>query len=120
MALAMQTISGRSAKLRACEAKIAGVLGPLGEAQLILLTLASSIAEELFFRVAVQDVVGFPLAVVIYTVLNTGPGFLAWAPIAAACAALFGGLVAGGFGLLAATTAHAVVNYLSLRRIAST
>ena len=72
LALAMQLVAGRSAKFRECEAKIAGAIGPIGEARLILLTLAASVGEEMFFRVAVQDAVGLPLAVVIYTVLKIG------------------------------------------------
>ena len=116
-ALALERLARRSGAVHRCERRIAALLGPLRDGQILQLSLLSAIAEELFFRLALQDALGLPAAVAIYAGLSTGPGFWAWAPIAAAAAALFGGLLQLGFGLLAATAAHAVINYLSLRRI---
>ena len=96
------------------------MVGPLSEAQLLTLSLVSAVAEEFFFRLAVQDALGLPASVALYVLLNTGPGFWSWALIALGSGLLFSGLVATGFGLLAATTAHAIINYLSLRRILPT
>jgi len=100
-----------------CEQRLAGLIGPLREHQIQVLAMLSAIAEEWFFRLAMQDALGMPIAVAIYGGLSTGPGLWAWAPVAGGAAAVFGGLVAGGFGLLSATVAHAVITYLSLRRI---
>lgn len=119
-AAALASAARRSAALRRCEQRIAAVLGAMGEGSVLVLSLWSAVAEELFFRLAVQDALGLPAAVALYTLMNTGPGFWAWAPVAVLGALLFGGLVASGLGLLSATAAHAVINYLSLRRILPT
>jgi membrane protease YdiL (CAAX protease family) len=109
--------SRANAGVRACEQRIGAVLGTLRDAGLIALSMLSAVAEEFFFRLAVQDALGLPIAVALYVVLNTGPGFWSWAPVALGFGLLFGAMVDSGLGLLAATVAHAVVNYLSLRRI---
>jgi hypothetical protein len=114
---ALALLARRVPAVRACEARIAAVVGGLQDPQLLQLALLSAIGEEAFFRVAAQDEFGLPVAVAVYAALSTGPGFWAWAPIAAGAAALFGGLLCAGAGLLAATTAHAIATYLSLRRI---
>lgn len=106
-----------SAAVRKVELRVAAVLGPMDETRLCVFALLAAVAEELFFRLAAQDALGWPLAVAFYVAVNTGPGFLAWIPIALGAGLLFSGMVAAGFGLLSATAAHAVVNYLSLRRI---
>jgi hypothetical protein len=116
-AAVLALLSRRVPAVRACEARIAAVVGGLQDPQLLQLALLSAIGEEAFFRVAAQDEFGLPVAVAVYAALSTGPGFWAWAPIAAGAAALFGGLLCAGGGLLAATTAHAIATYLSLRRI---
>lgn len=108
-----------SPRIRSCEGRIREMLGQLDDHQVLMLSLISAVAEELFFRAAVQDAVGVPITVAIYVLLNSGRGMLCWLPVSAVSAAIFGGLVWSGAGLLAATTAHAIVNYLTLRRILS-
>lgn len=110
-------IARRSGAVRGCEQRIAAVLGHLDDRVVLLLSVWSALAEEFFFRLAVQDALGWPTAVALYVVLNTGPGFWSWAPVALGYGLLFGSLVHHGLGLLSAAAAHAVVNYLSLRRI---
>lgn len=108
-----------SAAVRRVELRIAGLLGAMDETRLCAFSLLAAVAEELFFRLAAQDALGPPLAVALYVVVNTGPGFLWWMPVALTAGVLFSGMVVLGFGLLSATAAHAIVNYLSLRRILS-
>lgn len=100
--------------------RIATLLGPLSENQILALSILSAVAEELFFRLALQGAFGMAVAVGVYTGLNTGPGFWRSAWIALFAGLLFSGMVELGFGLLSATTAHAIINYLSLRRILPT
>lgn len=109
--------SRASVAVRGCELRVATLLGPMPDRAVLGLALLSAVAEEFFFRLAVQDALGMPAAVALYVVLNTGPGFWAWAPVALASGLLFSGLVALGCGLLAATVAHAVMTYLALQRI---
>ena len=117
---ALLGVAGRLNSVRRCGERVVSLLGPLGESQILALSLLSAVAEEMFFRLAVQEAFGMPVAVALYVLLNTGPGFWAWSWIALAAAILFSGLVQLGFGLLAATAAHAIINYLSLRRILPT
>ncbi|MBK8099131.1 MAG: hypothetical protein IPK26_18640 [Planctomycetes bacterium] len=114
---ALTLASRRLRSLRTIEQRLATALGPLGETSILWLSLLGALAEEMFFRLAVQDLAGLTGSVALYTVMNTGPGFWAWAPVALLSALLFSGLVLGGCGLLAATTAHALMNYFTLRRI---
>jgi hypothetical protein len=119
-ALLLALASRRSAGLARCEGRIAAMLGPLSEGQVVALATTAAIAEELFFRLAVLDAIGPLLAVACYAALNTGPGFWPWLPVAMLFAGAATALMQAGFGLLSATTAHALVNYLVLRRILPT
>ncbi|MGE3174634.1 MAG: CPBP family intramembrane glutamic endopeptidase [Planctomycetota bacterium] len=113
-------LAARLPPIARCERRFASLLGPLSEAAVLALSLGAAIAEELFFRLAVQDAIGPIGAVACYVVVNTGPGFWPWLPVAVAAGALFSGLVHAGCGLFAATLAHALINYLTLRRILPT
>jgi membrane protease YdiL (CAAX protease family) len=116
-ALAFARAARSFAAMRAMERRIAGILGPMAESQVLALALGSAVAEEIFFRLAVQDAIGLAGAVACYALMNTGPGFWAFLPVALVSGLAFGLLVQNGFGLLSATAAHALINYLSLRRI---
>lgn len=83
----------------------------------IAFVLISAIAEELFFRLAVQDLFGLFGAVAVYVLVNSSVGGLRWLAFTFVHATVLGLIVHLGFGLLGSTTAHAVLNYLSLRRI---
>lgn len=119
LAALLQLAGMSSTAVRRCEQRILALLGPLEDGGILLLSLLAALAEELFFRLAVQDAFGAPVAVALYVALNTGPGYWAWAPIALVAGVAFSALVATGFGLLSATVAHAVMNYLAMRRILS-
>jgi len=119
-ALLLRLASRNSARLARCEGRIAAMLGPLAEGQVIALATTAAVAEELFFRLAVLDAFGPLLAVACYAALNTGPGFWPWLPVAMLFAGAATALMQAGFGLLSATTAHALVNYFVLRRILPT
>lgn len=83
----------------------------------ISFVLISAIAEELFFRLAVQDLFGLFGSVAVYVLLNSSVGGWRWLVFTFVHAMVLGLIVHLGFGLLGSTTAHAVINYLSLRRI---
>lgn len=83
----------------------------------IAFVLISAIAEELFFRLAVQDLFGLFGSVAVYVLLNSSVGGLRWLAFTFLHAMVLGLIVHLGFGLLGSTTAHAVINYLSLRRV---
>ena len=93
------------------------VFARAGEGVGIAFVLISAIAEELFFRLAVQDLFGLIGSVACYVLLNSSVGGLRWILFTFAHALVLGLIVHLGFGLLGSTTAHAIINYLSLRRI---
>ncbi len=84
---------------------------------IVAFALISAVGEELFFRLAVQEVFGLFGSVAAYVVLNSSVGGLRWRIFTFAHALALGLIVHAGFGLLGSTTAHAVLNYLSLRRL---
>lgn len=106
--------------VRAVESRMGGMLGDMTDAQVLGLSLLGAVAEEAFFRLAVLDALGLLWSVALFVLLNTGPGFWAWAPVALTMGLGFGGMVEAGFGLFSATLAHALINYLTLRRILPT
>ena len=102
------------------EGKVRGMFAPMGDVALLTLVLVGAIAEEVFFRLAVQDAFGLAGSVAAYVLVNSTTAGWAWIPITALHATVFGLLMQFGFGLLGTTLANAVLNYLCLRRILST
>jgi membrane protease YdiL (CAAX protease family) len=113
-------LARRFAAGRELERRIAEVLGPLGVDQAIALAFLSGVAEELFFRGAVQGSWGWAWATVLFAVLHTGPGlsFRLWTLFAVVAGALFGGLMLWRGNLLAPVVAHFLVNAVNLSRLA--
>jgi len=68
------------------------VIAPLSSREITLLALASGFAEELFFRGALQPVVGLLIASVLFGALHVGPRpvFFAWTAWAFMMGLLFG------------------------------
>jgi membrane protease YdiL (CAAX protease family) len=96
-------------------------LGRLRPETALALSLVSGPAEELFFRGATQDALGWIWAAVLFGAAHVGPGaFWIWPILAAAVGLGFGAMVAAGFGLISVGIAHSVTNYLTLRRITRT
>ena len=116
-ASAFRLLSARTQRFREIEGSVRELFGGIGGTAALAFVLTGAIAEEFFFRLAVQDALGLAGAVAAYALLNSSMAGIAWIPVAAVHALVLGALVWSGFGLLASTTAHAVMNYLSLRRI---
>lgn len=114
-------LAHRLAAGRQLERKITAVLGPLARDEAIALAFLSAVAEELFFRGAVQGSWGLGWATVLFAVLHTGPGlsFRLWTLFAALAGALFGGLMLWRGNLLAPIVAHFLVNAVNLSRLAA-
>ena len=105
---------------RELERAIADLLGGLTVPDALALALISGIAEEVFFRGAVQGSWGIVPATILFALLHGGPGkpFLLWTLFALIAGAAFGGLLLLRGNLLAPIVAHAVVNGVNLRRLA--
>ena len=107
----------RSPRGREYEALIRRTFAGTGDTAVALFVLVSATAEELFFRLAVQDAIGVVGTVAIATAVNSCVGGWRWLPFAVVHALSLGAIVHFGLGLLGSTTANAVSNYLNLRRI---
>lgn len=92
----------------------------LGRADAILLALASGIAEELFFRGALQPAVGLVWASLIFGACHFLPRreLALWSVYAVAMGFAFGWLFEATGHLAAPITAHVLVNAVNLPRLA--
>lgn len=103
--------------VRNVEVQVRGVFAPIGASSMLAVVLAGAVAEEVFFRLAVQDAFGLLGSVALCTVMSTCTVGLAWLPFLLLHATALGLLMHQGFGLLGTTTANAILNHLCLRRI---
>lgn len=109
----------RLTSARELESRLGDVLGRLSTDQAIALALLSGVAEELFFRGAVQGSWGWGWATLLFGLLHSGPGriFRLWTVFALVAGALFGGLMVWRGNLLAPVVAHFLVNAVNLRHL---
>jgi membrane protease YdiL (CAAX protease family) len=95
-------------------------LGPLSNVQCGLLALVSGIAEEAFFRGALQPQVGLVLASLLFGAAHFAPrrDLLPWTLFSVAAGFLLGWLFDATGNLIAPVVAHAGINGVNLRRLA--
>ena len=93
---------------------------PLSLGEALALAWISALAEELFFRGALQGAIGLLAAAVLFALLHFGPGraFRVWGLFALVAGLGLGALVAERETLGAAIVAHALVNGVNLARLA--
>lgn len=103
----------------ALEERLHETLGPLGPGEAWGLALLSGVAEEVFFRGAMQPAWGYLVATLLFGVLHSGRGreLLLWTLTALLAGATLGGLMAWRGNLLAPILCHVAVNAVQLRRI---
>ena len=108
------------AAARDLEDELARLLAPLSIAEAVSLAVISALAEELFFRGALQSAIGFLPAAVLFALLHAGPGkgFRVWALFALAGGLALGALVSLRGPLGGAIVAHLMVNGVNLVRLA--
>jgi hypothetical protein len=101
---------------RRLNAEFRRLLGPLTLGQVTVLAITSAVAEEAFFRGAMQPALGYPATSIIFGLLHLGPGRVYWPWTFSALAAgfAFGGITLYTGDILAATLAHFTVNYFNL------
>lgn len=83
---------------------------------LVLVSVLSGIGEEVFFRGALQPVLGLVAASLLFGVLHVGPDqrYLVWTLWAVGAGFLFGALYLWTGGVLAPATAHVLHNAVTL------
>lgn len=106
---------------RALADLLAETLGPLDRPNAWLLALASGLAEEMFFRGALQPKVGLVAASLLFGAAHFMPRreLVLWSVFAVAIGFAFGGLYDWTGHLAAPVAAHVVVNAINLPRLAA-
>jgi uncharacterized protein len=105
---------------RALNDEFRTLLTPITHREIVVLAVASSIAEEMFFRGAMLPVLGVLGSSVVFALLHVGPKprYLPWTATSFLAGLLFGQLFLWTGDLTGAVVAHFTVNYLNLRHIA--
>lgn len=95
---------------------LAGAIGPVSVPKCLLLALASGVAEEAFFRGALQPRVGLLAASLLFGLAHFVPRrqFLPWTAFSVAAGLLLGGLFEQTGNLLAPVAAHVGINAVNL------
>ena len=102
----------RAAWARSLHQELKPIIEPLSALEITLLALASGFAEELFFRGAMQPVLGLLVTSIIFGAVHTGPKrvFLAWSIWAFVMGLLFGLIFELTGVLWGPVLAHALIN----------
>jgi membrane protease YdiL (CAAX protease family) len=105
---------------RRLEEEFARLLGPMTMFEVVLLALLSSVAEEAFFRGAMQPTLGFILTSLIFGLLHIGPSrtYLPWTAMALIMGFALGAMYLWTGTLIAPILCHFLINTINLRRIA--
>lgn len=104
---------------REVEREIAALLGPLSREEALSLAVLSGLAEEIFFRGALQSWLGYLPAALAFGLLHVGPrkAFRLWTAFAVAAGLLFGLWVELRGALGGPILAHVLVNGVQLARL---
>jgi membrane protease YdiL (CAAX protease family) len=107
---------------RALHRDLRALLGPLHGAEILVLAVASAIGEEIFFRGALQPVIGLWGSSAIFALLHIGPKvrFLPWTLSSFVAGAVFGQLFLWAGDLSGPVVAHFTINALNLRYLSRT
>jgi hypothetical protein len=118
---ASRALSRLTSAGRALEDALAGALGRPGALACLMLAALSGVAEEAFFRGALQPRVGLVAASLLFGLAHFVPRreFLAWPVFGAAAGLVFGALFTATGNLVAPALAHFTVNALNLRWLTS-
>jgi membrane protease YdiL (CAAX protease family) len=106
---------------RTLHTEFRGLFGPLSNVDILAYSVFSAIGEELFFRGAMQPVLGIVPASIIFGMLHFAPGrkLMPWPLQAVAMGFAFGGLFWLSGNLAAPVLAHFTINYQNLQFINS-
>lgn len=97
---------------RALHRELKPIVEPLSRLEIIVLALASGLAEEVFFRGAMQPALGLIVTSVIFGAVHTGPkrAFLAWSLWACVMGLAFGAIFELTGVLWGPIIAHVMIN----------
>jgi membrane protease YdiL (CAAX protease family) len=106
---------------RALHRDMRALLGPLPDAEVVVLAVASSLGEEIFFRGALLPVVGLTVSSFVFALLHVGPKlrYLPWTLSSLVAGLVFGQLFLWSGDLTGPVVAHFTVNFLNLRYLSA-
>lgn len=109
----------RTGWARDLHVRFRGVLGPVSGFEIAVFAISSGVAEELFFRAALQPTVGYVTASVLFGLVHFGGRrLLPWTLWAAAMGFALGAVYALTGELVGCVVAHVWINYENLHFIA--
>ncbi|MFW6067753.1 MAG: CPBP family intramembrane glutamic endopeptidase [Myxococcota bacterium] len=114
---ATRVLVRRTAWARRMHVEFRSLLGPLDSIQILVFALASGVAEELFFRGAMQPDVGLVVASLAFGLVHILPRMWPWTLWALVMGFVFGVLYALTGELIAPVVAHVLINYENLHFI---
>jgi len=106
---------------RALHRDMRAMLGPLPDAEVVVLAAASGLGEEIFFRGALLPAIGLAGSSLVFALLHVGPKlrFLPWTISSFVAGLVFGQLFIWSGDLTGAVVAHFTVNFLNLRYLSA-
>lgn len=109
----------RSECLQRLSDELRGAIGPAGRGRITALACSSGVAEELFFRGAMQGAWGLPAATLVFGLLHGLPGTRhgCWGAFALAVGLALALLREWEGSLYGAMVAHVTINGVNLRRL---
>jgi membrane protease YdiL (CAAX protease family) len=104
---------------RALHREFRGLLNPLSDVEIIVLAVASSVGEEMFFRGALLPAIGLVGSSAVFALLHIGPKarHLPWTFSSFAIGLMFGAIFLWTGDLTGPVLAHFLVNFLNLRHV---
>jgi membrane protease YdiL (CAAX protease family) len=105
---------------RALHREFRHLLNPMSDLEIIVLAVASSVGEEMFFRGALMPAIGLWGSSAIFALLHIGPKarYLPWTVSSFGAGLLFGAIFLWTGDLTGPVVAHFLVNFLNLRHVA--
>jgi len=106
---------------RALHRDMRALLGPLPDAEVVVLAAASSLGEEIFFRGALLPAIGLVASSLVFAMLHVGPKlrYLPWTFSSLVAGLVFGQLFLWSGDLTGPVVAHFTVNLLNLRYLST-
>jgi hypothetical protein len=105
---------------RALHREFRHLLYPLSDLEIVVLAVASSVGEEMFFRGALLPSIGLLGSSAVFALLHIGPKarYLPWTVSSFGAGLLFGAIFLWTGDLTGPVVAHFLVNFLNLRHVA--
>lgn len=96
------------------------LLYPMSDVEIVILAVASSVGEEMFFRGALLPAIGLWGSSAIFALLHIGPKarYLPWTFSSFVAGVLFGAIFLWTGDLTGPVVAHFLINFLNLRHVA--